>query len=137
MRRFLLTLATAASALAVTSCSDLTGVRGDVVGTYELRTVNGQSVPVTIDDPDFGLVTFVYGEVDIDEDGTFVDTFQYQVPGSSRVETDQIFGTWSISGDRVRFEPDDAGARSYTMERRSNDRLVQNNGSVTLVYERF
>jgi hypothetical protein len=137
MRRFLLTLATAASALAVTSCGDITGTRGDVAGTYELQTVDGDFLPATISDPDFGSVTFEYGELQLDSDGTFVDVVQYRIAGSSRIETDEIFGTWSISGDRIRFEPDDVGASSYTMERRSGDRLVQSNGGVQLVYERF
>lgn len=137
MRRFLLTLATAASAFAVTSCGDITGTRGDVVGTYELRTVNGDFLPATIDDPDFGSVTFEYGEIQLDSDGTFVDLIQYRVGSSSRIETDEIFGTWTISGDRIRLRPDDNSANEYSMDRRSGDRLVQNNGGVSLVYERF
>jgi hypothetical protein len=136
MRRFLLTVATAASALAVTSCSDITGTRGDVAGTYELRTVDGDFLPATIDDPEFGFVTFEYGEVQLDSDGTFFDVIQYRVEGSSRIVTDEISGTWTISGDRIRFDPHD-NASSYFMERRSRDRLVQSDGSVTLVYERF
>jgi hypothetical protein len=136
MRRFLLTLATAASALAVTSCGDITGTRGDVTGTYELRTVDGDFLPATFNDPDFGLITFEYGELQLDSDGTFVDIVQYRVAGSSRVEEDQIFGTWTVSGDRIRFDPDD-GRTAYFMQRRSGDRLVQSNGGVELVYERF
>jgi hypothetical protein len=137
MRRFLLRVATAASALAVTSCSDITGTRGDVAGTYELRTVDGDFLPATINDPDFGSVTFEYGELQLESDGTFIDMIQYRVGGSSRIVTDEILGTWTISGDRIRFEPDDIDARPYTMERRSRDRLVQSDGGVQLVYERF
>lgn len=134
MRRFLLTMATAASTLAVTSCSDITGVGGDAVGRYELQTINGRSLPVTFDDPQFGAVTFVYGEVELNSDNTFVDTYQYTLPGSSFVETEQTFGTWTRSGNTVEFQTD--AGDFYTMERTSNNRLVQNSSGVTLVYQR-
>jgi hypothetical protein len=137
MRRFLLTVATAASALAATSCSDLTGLRGDVTGRYELQTINGQFLPVTIDDPQVGSVTFVYGEIELSSDGTFIDMYQYRTSGSAFVRTDEIFGTWSRSGDRIRLEPDDANFSVYHMDRTSGDRLVQSESGVTLVYERF
>jgi hypothetical protein len=138
MRRFLLTAATAASALAVTSCSDVIGVRGNVAGTYELRTINGQFLPVTIDDQFGSSVTFVYGEIQLDNDGRFVDTYQYQLPTSSRVETEQIFGRWELEADdEIRFEPDDTRLDVYYMERTSSNRLVQRSqGGAVLVYER-
>jgi hypothetical protein len=134
MRRFLLTVATAASVLAVTSCSDITGVRGDVAGRYELQTINGQFLPVTINDPQFGAVRFVFGEVELDTDGSFVDRIQFQFSGSSFVETNEVFGTWTRSGSRIEFETDDGDF--YTMEHTSTNRLVQSRGGVTLVYER-
>ncbi len=137
MRRFLLTAATAASALAVASCGDVTGVRGDVAGRYELQTINGQFLPVTVDDPRVGFVTFLYGEIELDNDGTFIDVYQYRTSGSSFVRTEEIFGTWTRSGDRIRFEPDDPDFDIYFMERTSSNRLVQNESGVTLVYERF
>ena len=135
MRRFLLSVATAATALVGSACGDSTGLGGNVAGTYELRTINGQSLPVTFNDPFLGTVTFVYGEVDLDSDGTFVDMYQYRVSGNSFVETEQIFGTWDRSGDEIRFETDDGDV--YFMERTSSNRLVQRESGVTLVYQRF
>jgi hypothetical protein len=137
MRRFLLTVATAASALAVTSCTDLTGLGSDVTGRYELRTINGQFLPVTIDDPQVGPVTFVYGEIELHSDGTFIDMYQYRTSTSAFVRTDEILGTWSRTGDRVRLEPDDPNFSVYFMDRTSGNRLVQDESGVTLVYERF
>jgi hypothetical protein len=134
MRRFLLTVATAASALAITSCGDSTGVR-NVAGRYELQTINGQFLPVTFNDPVFGNVTFMYGEVELDSDGSFVDLIQYRLQGSSFTETEQFFGTWELQGDEIRFETDDGDV--YFMERESNSRLVQSEDGVILVYRRF
>jgi predicted small secreted protein len=136
MRRFLLTIATAASALAVTSCGDVLGIGSDVTGRYELRTINGQFLPVTINDPDLGSVTFVWGEIELNSDGTFVDMYQYQTPGNP-VRTDEIFGTWTRSGDRIRLQPDDPNFNDYFMDRTSSNRLIQNDAGVSLVYERF
>jgi hypothetical protein len=136
MRRFLLTVATAASALVGTACSDAIGIGGNVAGSYELRTINGQSLPITFNDPDFGSVTFVAGEVELDNDGTFIDTIQFRFSGSSLVETQSVFGTWTRSGSEIRFETDDGDV--YFMERTSSNRLVQDDGTgFRLVYERF
>jgi hypothetical protein len=128
MRRFLLTVATAASALAVTSCSDAFGVGSNVAGRYELQTINGVFLPVTLEG-----VTFLYGELQLDSDGTFVDFYQYQVPGSP-VEPDQLTGTWERIGNSIRFDADNGDV--YEMDIASNNRLIQRTGA-TLIYERF
>src|SRR5918999_5050769 len=110
MRRFLLTMATAASALAVASCSDLTGVRGDLAGTYELETIDGQVLPQTVPDDEFGTVSLVYGEIELNSDGTFVDFYQFVAPGSSFVRSREFFGRWELEGNsRIRFETDNGG----------------------------
>jgi hypothetical protein len=135
MRRFLLTMATAASALAVASCSDLTGVRGDVVGRYELATIDGQALPQLVDDDQFGTVTVVYGEIELDSDGTFIDMYQYVAPGG--VRTQEFFGTWELEGNsRIRFRADNGA--EYFMDRTSGNRIayMDDTGS-RWVYDRF
>ena len=122
MRRFLLTLATAASTLAVTSCSDLTGVGGDVTGHYELRTIDGQILPQTVPDEEFGTITVVYGEINLDDDGRFVDMYQFTTPGSSFVRMRDVAGTWEREGSEIRFDGDNGSL--YFMERTSSNRLV-------------
>ena len=132
MRRFLLTAATAASALAISACGDITGVRS-VEGVYELRTVNGLSLPVTLNDG----TTVVAGEIELDSNGDFVDTFQFQEFGSSFVQTDQAFGTWTRSGNEIEFQTTDGSGRVYTMTW-TNGRLIQDtNSGNRYVYQRF
>ena len=132
MRRFLLTVATAASALAISSCGDITGVRS-VEGVYELRTVNGLALPVTLNDG----TTAVAGEIELDSNGQFVDTFQFQDFSSSFVETDQVSGTWTRSGNQIEFETTDGSNRFYTMTW-TNGRLIQDtNSGNRYVYQRF
>jgi hypothetical protein len=132
MRRFLLTVAAAATTLAGSACSDITGIDGGIAGIYELRTINGQSLPVSS-----GTVTYIAGEIEIDNDGTFIDTYQYRFSGRTFVETEQIFGRWFREGSRIRFEGDDG--RAYYMSRTSSNRLVyeeESDGS-RWVYQRF
>src|ERR687895_757229 len=71
MRRFLFTVATATTALVGTACSDSTGLGSNVAGSYELRTINGQSLPVNT-----GSRTIEGGVVEVDSDGRVVDVFQ-------------------------------------------------------------
>jgi hypothetical protein len=136
MRRFLLTMATAASALAVASCSDLTGVRGDIAGRYELETIDGQALPQTVSDDEFGTVSVVYGEIELDRDGTFIDVYQFVAPGSSFVRTREIFGRWELEGSsRIRLVTDNGG--EYFLERTSGNRIVYEGIDGDWVYDRF
>ncbi len=122
MRRFLLSVATAATALTASACGDVTGINGGgVAGIYELRTIGGESLPVTLDE-EFETRTYVAGEIEINNDGTFVDLVQYRNPGSSRIWSIEIFGTWERDGDRIRFEPENGN--EYYLERTSSTRLV-------------
>jgi hypothetical protein len=120
MRRFLLTVATAASALAIAGCGDITGVRS-VEGVYELQTVNGQFLPVMLDDG----TTVIAGEIELDSNGQFVDMFQFRDFGGP-ILTDRAFGTWTRSGNEIEFETDDG--RFYTMTW-TNGRLIQDTNS--------
>jgi hypothetical protein len=132
MRRFLLTVATAAtaaSALAIAGCGDITGTRS-VEGVYELRTVNGLSLPVTLNDG----ITVVAGEIELDSDGQFVDTFQYRDFNSPLVQGQPVFGTWTRSGNEIQFETEDGDFYTMTW---SNGRLVQDtNSGNRYVYQR-
>jgi hypothetical protein len=108
MRRFLLlSVATAATMLAVAACGDLTGVSDELVGTYQLRTIGGQPVPVV------GVpVTYSGGELELDGDGMFDRTYQTSVSGGLPSEI-HIFGTWERIGSAIRFETNDGGTRYY------------------------
>jgi hypothetical protein len=122
MRRFLLTVATAASVLAVASCSDISGIGGDPVGAYELETIDSQQLPETVPDDEFGTITVVYGEIELENDGTFIDMYQFTTPGSSFTRTRELSGTWEHDGGRIRFDANNGA--TYFMERTSGNRLA-------------
>ena len=71
-----------AGALAGTAaCTDSTGPNGSVVGTYELRTINGQNLPYTFSS---GL-RLVADDLTLFNDGTYEDVSRYS-DGSTDVD---------------------------------------------------
>jgi hypothetical protein len=132
MRRFLLTAATAASALVITACGDVTGIRRDLEGTYVLETVNGASLPEWVDALNAEVVS---GEVTLYDDGTYEDEIRLRFEGDPFVEPFTSFGTYSVTGDEIRFNPNDPDLDFYYMEW-DRDRLTQREPGLTLVYRR-
>jgi hypothetical protein len=132
MRRFLLTMATAASALTATACSDLTGVGGNIAGTYELRTINGQSLPVSTQS---GQTTEA-AVLEVRNDGTFIHIVQYRTFGIPLIQEDEFSGTWEQNGSEIRFESDDGEV--FFADRTSTNRIVvEDNDGNLWAYQRF
>jgi hypothetical protein len=131
MRRFLLTVAAAATALTSTACSDSTGLGSNVAGSYELQTINGQNLPVQL-----GSRTIEAGQLELDSDGTFVDIIQYRTFGSSLIQTDQFFGTWDRNGSEIRLQYDDGTTLFADRTSSSRITLEDDNGNAW-TYQRF
>jgi hypothetical protein len=132
MRRFLLTTAAVATTLVGAACGDSSGLGSNVAGTYELRTINGQSLPVTL-----GSRTFEAGELLLDSGGEFVETLQFRDFGSTFSTTQDYEGTWERNGSEIElfyFDDDE----TLIAERTSSSRLVlrDQNGNDWL-YQRF
>jgi hypothetical protein len=133
MRRFLLTTAAVATTLLGAACTDSIGLGGDVSGRYELLSINGESLPVSTQSGR----TIEYGELELDTDRTFVDVLQYREFGSSRILTDEFFGTWERNGSEIRLEYDNTNDVLFA-ERTSSSRLVlTDNDGNEWVYRRF
>jgi hypothetical protein len=131
MRRFLLTMTAAATTLTASACSDTTGIGSNVTGSYELRTVNGQSLPASNNS-----VTIEAGVLELDSNGTFVDIVQFRVPGDPLIREDQQFGTWERSGSEVRLDYDNGD--TFFADRTSSSRLVLRDDSGNeWAYQRF
>jgi len=118
MRRFLLTAAVAATALAGTACGDSTGIGNSIAGSYELRTVNNLSLPVSSSSN-----TVLAGELDIDSNGEFVEVIQFEDNFSGARFTETRFGFWDRNGDELIFEYDDNGETRFG-QRVSSSRIV-------------
>lgn len=131
MRRFLLTMTAAATTLIASACSDTTGIGSNVTGSYELRTVNGQSLPASNNS-----VTIEAGVLELDSNGTFVDIVQFRVPGDPLIREDQQFGTWERNGSEVRLDYDNGD--TFFADRTSSSRLVLRDDSGNeWAYQRF
>ena len=111
-------MATAAAALTATACSDSTGLNGNLAGSYELRTINGQSLPVTVSGR-----TYEAGTMEIDNNGEFAETLQFRDFGDAFSTTQNYFGTWDRNGSELRFDYDNNGP-TFFGERTSSSRFV-------------
>lgn len=106
---------TAATALACED--DLTGVSGEVVGTYQLESVNG-SLPYVATTP-APPTTYIGGELDLTSDGNFDRT--YNVATTGGVSELHVTGTWERIGSAIRLESSDGVVWA---EFREDDRAI-------------
>jgi hypothetical protein len=131
MRRFLLTVATAATALAGTACTDSIGIGAGVAGTYDLRTVNGIGLPVSDGD-----LIIEAGQLEIESDGDFLEILQFRSTTGGLIRTEEYPGTWERNGDEIVFDYDN-GDQAFG-ERTSNSRLrIEDDFGNVWVYQRF
>ena len=132
------TLRAGAIAFALAACSDSTGPDSDdLVGSYNLITIDGASLPVIVDQIGEDKAEITLGTVTIDDDGTFGDATELRITegGVVTTEVQSTQGTWTISGSTVTFVPND-GSGNYTMTWDGEDRLTQLFQGFTLVYQK-
>jgi hypothetical protein len=73
------------------------------VGTYNISTVNGKSLPVAI----FSEVNYTYevttGSIGLTSDGKYslVTTYRQTIPGNVETFVDSSGGTWTLAGTTV------------------------------------
>jgi hypothetical protein len=125
MRRFLLTTAAAAMTLFSAACGDSAGLNSNVAGSYELLTINGQSLPVQA-----GSEVIESGELELDADGDFVEIVRFQSG-----PPDVFNGTWERDGDEIIFEYDTGD--TFIAERTSSSRFVLDVNGDDWAYRRF
>jgi hypothetical protein len=125
-------------AVVLAACSDSTGPdTDDLVGSYDLITIDGASLPVIVDQIGEDKLEITMGTVTLDEDGTFGDATELRITegGVVTTEVQSTQGTWTLSGSTVTFVPND-GSGNYTMTWNGQLRLTQLFEGFTLVYER-
>jgi hypothetical protein len=132
------TLRAGVIAVALAACSDSTGPSPDqLVGSYNLFTIDGASLPVVVDQVGEDKAEVTMGTVTLDEDGTFGDVTELRITEAGVVTTEvqATQGTWTVSGSTVTFVPND-GSGNYSMTWNGQLRLTQLFQGFTLVYER-
>jgi hypothetical protein len=124
--------------VALAACSDSTGPNSDnLVGSYDLITVDGASLPVIVDQIGEDKAEITMGTVTLDEDGTFGDVTELRITEAGVVTTEVVStqGTWTVSGSTVTFVPND-GSGNYSMTWDGQLRLTQLFQGFTLVYDK-
>jgi len=132
------TLRAGAIVVALAACSDSTGPdTDDLVGSYDLITIDGASLPVIVDQIGEDKAEITMGTVTLDEDGTFGDATELRITegGVVTTEVQSTQGTWTVSGSIVSFVPND-GSGNYSMTWNGQLRLTQVFQGFTLVYEK-
>jgi len=129
----------ALATLTLGACSD-TAASGDAdaaVGTYTLVTIDGQPLPVVVDQSGADMLEITQGTVVLDADRTFDDStvLRTTLAGVVSTETDAASGNWTLSGRTVAFTPNDQSG-PYEMTWDGNNQLTQDFSGLILVYQR-
>jgi hypothetical protein len=125
--RYLKSIFAAVALAAAAACNnnDAVSPSGSVVGTWNLRTLNGSPLPVAI-----GSRTVLNAEqLSLNSDGSYSDIASYS-DGSSFTEV----GFYDVNNNLITFQ-DQTDGISYTGSISGNV-LTENNGSFTGVYQR-
>lgn len=137
MRRSLTALAVALM-LPLNACGDdddPTGPDVEASGTYELSTVNGEALPFTLAQEGADMLEVIDGLIELHADGTFTDstTFLRTVGGTETTEAEVFSGSYSQTGNALRFAPSGGGAYSMSV---TADALTQTAGEFVLIYRK-
>lgn len=126
--------------LTLGACSDTTGSGNadDLDGVYTLRTIDGQLLPVIVDEQGEDIAEVTQGSVTIHPDLTFDDVTVLRITeaGVVTTETETAAGTWSLLGRTVQFTPNDGSQGPYAMAWDGENQLTQLFAGFTLVYRK-
>ena len=103
MKRLLVLALTIAFGLGATSCSDSTGPGSNLAGIYTLRSVNGVTPPVTLDQFGTYRLEVLAGEIQLDANGNYQGTTRYRETSGAfqEIYDDVIVGYWTLSGNQI------------------------------------
>jgi len=114
-----------AMAFATACANDATSPSVSIQGTWTLRTLNGQSLPVQLNNG----AAVTYEQRTLNSDGTYTDVVFFSSGNSSNE-----FGSYSVNGNSITFD-DQTDNFSYTGSISGNV-LTAFDGSFTAVYQK-
>jgi len=124
MRR-LVALALLLPMLAACSDDPTATVNASHVGTYQLQTVDGEELPVQIDE-EGGFLTISGGAATLNANGTFsiAIAMSFTEGEETTSESFTLTGDWSSSGNTVNFDHADGGEEGFQTATISGDVLT-------------
>lgn len=109
-------LVTAVAVISLPACGsdDVSGPGGNdaaVVGSYDLTSINGDNLPVTVLETIGGSAEITDGSLSIRADGNFALEATVRVTNDGQTETvnDVTTGSWILSGNRLTLDFDLSG----------------------------
>jgi hypothetical protein len=123
-------------AIASVGCGDDgAGPDGSIAGRYELRTVNGNNLPYTLVALGNDRFEFLSGFAQVNTDGTFSVSFttRQTVGGQTTTTTDADSGTWTQTGNQLRFTFSDATTSTGVV---SGNEITVIEGQVSFVFRK-
>ncbi|MEX0908151.1 MAG: lipocalin family protein, partial [Gemmatimonadaceae bacterium] len=106
-----------------------------IAGTYNLQTLDGQSLPVVVfDEPGFKLEV-VSGNFVLAANRTFTTNVVFRITADNEVSTEaeSFSGTYTVSGSTVTFTYSDGDTDSATL---AGDTLTFSDGGSTAVFRK-
>jgi len=106
MRKTLLVIASVALVSGFVACSDVVGIGGDdFAGTYDLRSVNGFTLPTVIFDDGLEQDELLSETFTIYREGSYTDDYTLRTSSRSGQSTSSYrdVGTWTRNGTQVEF----------------------------------
>lgn len=132
-------LRTAALALALSACADATAPSNqDVVGRWNLDTINGASLPFMMDESELGKLEIARDDLILKDDGTLGGSTTWRIvdsDGDEEIVSVNARGTWARVGSGVRITFSDAGNNTTTGALAERSLTLSGNG-FTFVYRR-
>jgi hypothetical protein len=127
LMRYLMPLFAAVTLATATACSntDATSPNGSVVGNWSLRTLNGSTLPYTVN----GSTALTGEQLYLNSDGSYSDIASYS-NGTTFTEV----GYYSVNNNLITFQ-DQTDNLTYTGSISGNV-LTENGGSFTSVYQK-
>jgi hypothetical protein len=132
-----MTVLATALVLPFSACGDddPTSPNVDVTGTFTLRTINGEDLPVIIAQVGEDMIEVTEGTIRLNADSTFSDstTFRITEGGVVTIEEDGAVGTYTQSGTSVTLHPSEGAPYAVSV---SGNTLTQTAGAFALVYQK-
>ena len=95
-------IAVLAFLVVLAACSDATGPSGSVVGSYQLKTINGNPLPYSFSAYGGSSAVLESDVLTLNSDGTYSDVGQYSSAQGNTSITEN--GTWTNNNGSITFD---------------------------------